>query len=526
MLKNNNEFGFKVFCKKRCYEFPIRETTDISYVEDYEVFQIICNVNKKTARNEIKNEKMNNVKTNNENVKMNNENVKTNNVNIETVEKKNNNYYTEIVENENNYYYEKPEITNTSIKLEKIPMEKFDQLQQQPTSQKYITYFDSIEYDKYLLGKSYFDVKEFDRATFVLEKCKSAKCRFLRIYSKYLAGEKRKEEERKDIMGPLENEKSLNKEVQSLWEEMESWRKEEDLDGFLTYLYGLLVKQKNPHAKDLKDIFIESVCKYQYNWSAWLELGSCITTKDTLEEICLRLPDTFMTKFFRIYVTVELSGTPKSFKDLVDHDLKENFANNKFLQTQEAIIAEVIFDEIIKSDPYRVDEMDVYSNILYVMERKIGKLSYLAHMCTYTDKYRSETMCVIEINAKDYRAWCGLGQTYEMLKMPYYALYYYQHSSAIRPSDARMWTRLAALYEQTNAPTEATKAYTRSLSCTDIDVNSETQAIVKLASLYASLSTSIISSSSSSFSVNSNKEKAAQFYTKLLERQDVHQLKI
>ncbi|CAG8602031.1 13542_t:CDS:2 [Dentiscutata erythropus] len=413
-------------------------------------------------------------------------------------------------------------------------MEKFDQLQQQPTSQKYITYFDSIEYDKYLLGKSYFDVKEFDRATFVLEKCKSAKCRFLRIYSKYLAGEKRKEEERKDIMGPLENEKSLNKEVQSLWEEMESWRKEEDLDGFLTYLYGLLVKQKNPHAKDLKDIFIESVCKYQYNWSAWLELGSCITTKDTLEEICLRLPDTFMTKFFRIYVTVELSGTPKSFKDLVDHDLKENFANNKFLQTQEAIMyynnrdydrAEVIFDEIIKSDPYRVDEMDVYSNILYVMERKIGKLSYLAHMCTYTDKYRSETMCVI--------AWTLMGHEYMELKnthaavisykraMPYYALYYYQHSSAIRPSDARMWTRLAALYEQTNAPTEATKAYTRSLSCTDIDVNSETQAIVKLASLYASLSTSIISSSSSSFSVNSNKEKAAQFYTKLLERQDM-----
>lgn len=57
--------------------------------------------------------------------------------------------------------------------------------------------------------------------------------------------------------------------------------------------------------------------------------------------------------------------------------------------------AEIIFDEIIKSDPYRVDEMDIYSNILYVMERKMGKLSYLAHMCTYTDKYRSETMCVI-----------------------------------------------------------------------------------------------------------------------------------
>ncbi|RHZ75822.1 hypothetical protein Glove_209g92 [Diversispora epigaea] len=106
MLKNNNEFGFKAFCKKRCYEFPIRETTDISYVEDYEVFQIICNVNKKTSGNESKNEKMNdikmsnekmndvkmsneNVKTNNENVKINNENVKTKNVKTKNVKTKN-----------------------------------------------------------------------------------------------------------------------------------------------------------------------------------------------------------------------------------------------------------------------------------------------------------------------------------------------------------------------------------------------------------------------------------------------------
>ncbi|CAG8526516.1 6670_t:CDS:10 [Acaulospora morrowiae] len=434
------------------------------------------------------------------------------------------------------------------------------------------TYLDRVEYDKYLLGKSYFDVKEFDRAAFVLEKCRSAKCRFLRIYSKYLAGEKRKEEERQDIMGPLENEKSLNKEIQSLWEEMESWREEEEeMDGFLVYLYGLIMKQKNPQSKGIKDIFLDSVCRYHYNWSAWLELASCITTKDMLEEVVNLLPDTFMTKFFRIYMSVELLGTPQSFRDLVDAEFRERFPNSKFLQTQEALMyyhnrdyagSEAVFDEIIKTDPYRLEEMDIYSNILYVMEMKFAKLSFLAHMCAFTDKYRSETMCVIgnyysskgdrvkaisyfrralqvnrnclsawtlmgheyvelknthaavisykravEINSRDYRAWCGLGQTYEFLKMPYYALYYLQRSLAIRPYDARMWIRLGALYEQINVTRESIKAYTRALSCTDIDINTEAQATVKLASLYANSS-------------KPDKEKAAELYTKILKRKD------
>lgn len=48
------------------------------------------------------------------------------------------------------------------------------------------TNLDLVEYDKFLLSKSYFDVKEFDRAAYFLESCKSSKCRFLKIYSKYL----------------------------------------------------------------------------------------------------------------------------------------------------------------------------------------------------------------------------------------------------------------------------------------------------------------------------------------------------
>ena len=38
----------------------------------------------------------------------------------------------------------------------------------------------------------------------------------------------------------------------------------------------------------------------------------------------------------------------------------------------------------------------------------------------------------LDVNRKDYRAWYGLGQAYELLNMHQYALYYYQHATALR----------------------------------------------------------------------------------------------
>ena len=42
------------------------------------------------------------------------------------------------------------------------------------------------EMGKYLLGKAYFDCKEYDRAAFALKGCQSYKSQFLRLYSKFL----------------------------------------------------------------------------------------------------------------------------------------------------------------------------------------------------------------------------------------------------------------------------------------------------------------------------------------------------
>jgi len=38
----------------------------------------------------------------------------------------------------------------------------------------------------------------------------------------------------------------------------------------------------------------------------------------------------------------------------------------------------------------------------------------------------------VDVNPRDYRAWYGLGQTYELVNMPYYALYYFRRYSGSR----------------------------------------------------------------------------------------------
>lgn len=57
-------------------------------------------------------------------------------------------------------------------------------------------------------------------------------------------------------------------------------------------------------------------------------------------------------------------------------------------------------------------------------------------------------MIFTEINIKDYRAWYGLGQIYELVKLPKYALFYFGHSRALRPGDSRMLLALGEMFDR------------------------------------------------------------------------------
>jgi len=56
--------------------------------------------------------------------------------------------------------------------------------------------------------------------------------------------------------------------------------------------------------------------------------------------------------------------------------------------------AEKQFEKILAVAPYRIDDIDVYSNILYVTDNRL-KLSRLAHEFLELDKDRPEVCCLV-----------------------------------------------------------------------------------------------------------------------------------
>jgi anaphase-promoting complex subunit 8 len=201
-----------------------------------------------------------------------------------------------------------------------------------------------------------------------------------------------------------------------------------------------------------------------------------------------------MSYIFNITASQELYRTDEQVHEALTSILNI-FPTSSFLQSQRALLlhhskdydhAEKIFSDVLVADPYRLDHLDAYSNILYVMELR-PKLAFLAQLASNTDKFRPETCCVIgnyyslksdhekavmyfrralvldrsflsawtlmghefvemknthaaidsyrravDVNRKDYRAWYGLGQTYELLEMHSYALFYHQRATALR----------------------------------------------------------------------------------------------
>ncbi len=53
-----------------------------------------------------------------------------------------------------------------------------------------------------------------------------------------------------------------------------------------------------------------------------------------------------------------------------------------------------VFNEKRKTDPFRLEHMDTFSDLLYVAETQKA-LSFLAHSVTEIDKYRVETSYIV-----------------------------------------------------------------------------------------------------------------------------------
>ena len=69
----------------------------------------------------------------------------------------------------------------------------------------------------------------------------------------------------------------------------------------------------------------------------------------------------------------------------------------------------------------------------------------------------------VDVNRRDYRAWYGLGQTYEVLEMHSYALWYYKRAAGLRPWDGKMWMAVGTCYQKMGRDLEGIKALKRAL---------------------------------------------------------------
>lgn len=69
----------------------------------------------------------------------------------------------------------------------------------------------------------------------------------------------------------------------------------------------------------------------------------------------------------------------------------------------------------------------------------------------------------VDVNRRDYRAWYGLGQTYEVLEMHAYALWYYKRAAGLRPWDGKMWMAVGSCLQKMGRDQEGIKALKRAL---------------------------------------------------------------
>ncbi|RWS27271.1 cell division cycle protein 23-like protein [Leptotrombidium deliense] len=410
----------------------------------------------------------------------------------------------------------------------------------------------------YLLAKSCYDLGEYERCAHFTKHSKGRESRFLYYYSRYMSSEKK----RLDLMSEMNaNTSSISSTDTSinlfneLRNELQNLHDDGELeDGFILYVYAIVLLKLDLN-NDAQKILEKSVRLEPLNWASWHQLALIVDDKTQLDS--LQLPTHWFKKLFLGAAYLELQLNEEAL--LLYYALLDIFKECNYIYSQMAIAkhnlrdvdgAIELFKMIRKSDPARLDAMDIYSNLLYVKDKR-AELSSLAHAANTIDPFRVETCCcianfyslrsqhtkaivyfsralqlnprhlsawtlmgheymemkntgaaiqsyrsAIKCNKRDYRAWYGLGQTYEILKMPSYCLYYYSVARCLRPNDSRMMIATGETLEKLERNNDALKCYWKAGG----------MALIKLATLYERLK---------------ERDKAAAAYTDFINRSTV-----
>lgn len=325
------------------------------------------------------------------------------------------------------------------------------------------------------------------------------------------------------------------------------------LDPFCTYLLGIILRDLE-RKEEAKVAFITALQKFPLNWSAWYDLTKLFESKMEIDTVVQQyfassssssaiLPH-WIYSLYQAYSYIEVHANTsalrllQSLSGIFPHSvgLKALVARGLY-NIRRFEPAHTLFRSIRYQDPYRIEDMDIYSNILYVKGdtpglaslahdvHGIGRYTYTPQCCCVIGNYfsarreheraiiyfrralrldrqytaawtlmgheylelKNTTASIecyrraVDTNPRDYRAWYGLGQTYELLHMFLYAAYYYRRTTALRPTDGRMWFALGSCYEHLERRSDAIACYERA---SNTDHDRDGAAAIKLAKLY------------------------------------------
>lgn len=135
--------------------------------------------------------------------------------------------------------------------------------------------------------------------------------------------------------------------------------------------------------------------------------------------------------------------------------------------------AEQQFEKILKIDPCRIDDIDVYSNILYVTENRLT-LSRLAHDFLALDKDRPEVCCLVgkifycRLTWIDTKWGSGTfaGNHYSLRAEHEKAIRYFRRATQLDRTYLSAWTLMGHEYVEMKNSHAAIEAYRRA-----VDVN-------------------------------------------------------
>ncbi|OBA27873.1 TPR-like protein [Hanseniaspora valbyensis NRRL Y-1626] len=174
----------------------------------------------------------------------------------------------------------------------------------------------------------------------------------------------------------------------------------------LYYIKGVILNKQNNKKKAIEAL-TNSLKKNPYNWNAYKEMSSCIDRVEEvsilLEYISKEIQYTLLFEFFQIecWASFFQSSNRNIYIDKLTH-LLSIFPTSKYLIIKNASLAfelkdlvqsEFLFDSLIQLDPYSIETMDLYSNILYVTGN-LPKLKSLLTKAKIINDFSSECQTI------------------------------------------------------------------------------------------------------------------------------------